>query len=440
MSGYSSGGGKRNCGTAATVVRQVLPPLAIYVHLPWCVAKCPYCDFNSHALRDALPESAYIDALIADLAVQAPRAAGRAISTVFMGGGTPSLFSPSALARLLESLRAILPFEHDAEITLEANPATVERGRFAEYRAAGINRVSLGAQSFDGETLKALGRIHQPEDVFRSADELHACGLHNFNLDLMFALPRQGVAGALADLTTALSLQPAHLSHYQLTLEPGTLFAARPPPLPDEETAWDMQAACHAVLAARGFAQYEVSAFAREGRQCRHNLNYWRFGDYLGIGAGAHGKLTREPATIDAPRSSPAHAAPVIERSTHLREPRRYLASAAQGPAWKAVPDEDLPFEFAMNALRLNEGFAPQLFTDRTGLPLARIEPTLLALQAQGLVELVDTAPAIAEYPTEERPTRPTPRWRATPRGQQLLNELIQRFLPGRISEALASS
>ena len=259
-------------GTAGAVVSAAAPPLALYLHFPWCVAKCPYCDFNSHALRDALPEAAYIDALVADLREQAPRAAGRAISSVFMGGGTPSLFSPEALGGLIGRLSALVPFEADAEITLEANPATVERGRFAEYRAAGINRVSLGAQSFDDETLKALGRIHRPADVFRATDELHACGLSNFNLDLMFALPGQDVAGALADLATALSLGPAHLSHYQLTLEPGTLFAAHPPPLPDEETAWDMQAACHAVLAARGFAQYEVSAFALAGRQCRHNL------------------------------------------------------------------------------------------------------------------------------------------------------------------------
>jgi len=388
------------------------PPLALYVHFPWCVAKCPYCDFNSHALRDALPESTYIDALVMDMQIQAPRAAGRAISSVFMGGGTPSLFKPEAIGGLLERLRAILPFEAGCEITLEANPATVERGRFAEYHVAGINRVSLGAQSFDGETLKTLGRIHQPADVFRAAEELHAAGLSNFNLDLMFALPRQDVAGALADLTTALSLEPAHLSHYQLTLEPGTLFAAQPPPLPDDEIAWDMQGACHAVLAARGFAQYEVSAFARAGRQCRHNLNYWRFGDYLGIGAGAHGKLTR--ATDGS--------APCIERSTHLREPRRYLASAAQGPAWKAVPDEDLPYEFAMNALRLNEGFEASLFTTRTGLPFARVESIPRALEKQGLMELV------------------AGHWRATGRGRQMLNELILRFLPGRNSGVMAGS
>jgi len=390
---------------------QSLPDLALYIHFPWCVSKCPYCDFNSHALRDALPEATYIDALVNDLQVQAPRAAGRAISSVFMGGGTPSLFPPDAIGALLDRIGKILPFEPGCEITLEANPATVERGRFTEYHAAGINRVSLGAQSFDGETLKALGRIHQPADVFRAAEELHAAGLSNFNLDLMFALPEQGVAGALADLATALSLEPAHLSHYQLTLEPGTLFAARPPPLPDDETAWDMQSACHAVLAARGFGQYEVSAFARTGRQCRHNLNYWRFGDYLGIGAGAHGKLTR---TSDA-------GGRLIERSTHLREPRRYLASAAQGPAWKPVPDEDLPFEFAMNALRLNEGFTPDLFTTRAGLPFARMLATLRGLESQGLMESGD-------------------HWRATARGRQLLNELVQRFLPGRNSEATAGS
>ncbi len=235
-------GSSTNAGLAVAASGS-LPPLSLYIHFPWCVAKCPYCDFNSHALREALPEARYIDALLADAAVQASRVAGRSIETVFLGGGTPSLFPPAALGRLLERLRASLCFASDIEVTLEANPATVERGRFAEYAAAGINRVSLGAQSFDSETLRGLGRIHHPSDVFRAAEELHAANLANFNLDLMFALPDQEVAGALADLVTALSLQPAHLSHYQLTLEPGTLFAAQPPPLPDQDLAWDMQAA-----------------------------------------------------------------------------------------------------------------------------------------------------------------------------------------------------
>lgn len=377
--------------------------LALYLHFPWCVSKCPYCDFNSHALKEALPEQRYIEALLADVAVQAPLVAGRSVSTLFLGGGTPSLFPPDALGRLFEGLRAHLSIDPDAEITLEANPATVERGRFAEYRAAGINRVSLGAQSFNAGTLKVLGRIHQPADVLRAAEELHACGLANFNLDLMYALPEQSPREAIADVRAALALAPAHLSHYQLTLEPGTLFAARPPPLPDDDTAWQMQQDCQALLAAEGFEQYEVSAYARPGRRCRHNLNYWRFGDYLGVGAGAHGKLTQG----------------VVRRSVHLREPRRYLASAAAGPEWRVVPAEDLPFEFMMNALRLNEGFTAAAYEAGTGQPLASIRTVLDRLTDQGLLASRDGA-----------------QWQTTPRGMQFLNELLQDFL----SESATSS
>jgi putative oxygen-independent coproporphyrinogen III oxidase len=405
-------------GLDATVASGVLPALGLYIHLPWCVSKCPYCDFNSHAVRDALPEARYIDALIADLAVQAPRVRGREVSSVFMGGGTPSLFSPAALGRLLEAARKLVAITADAEITLEANPATVERGRFAEYRAAGINRVSLGAQSFNSETLRALGRIHQPADVFRAVEELHTAGLTNFNLDLMFALPAQTVAGAVADVTIALSLQPTHLSHYQLTLEPGTLFAAQPPPLPDDDVAWAMQSECHALLAARGYSQYEVSAFARSGRQCHHNLNYWNYGDYLGIGAGAHGKLTRIAAASGSAQAGTLR----IERSTHLREPRRYLAAAGGGPEWRTVPAQDLPFEFMMNALRLRDGFAPELFAVRTGLQPSAVTGLLERLAADGLMEFA------------------AGHWRASARGYIWLNELVQRFLPERNSSIRASS
>jgi putative oxygen-independent coproporphyrinogen III oxidase len=393
-----------------------LPPLALYLHFPWCVRKCPYCDFNSHTLRDELPERQYIDALLADLAAQAPRVSGREIVSVFLGGGTPSLFSPAALGRLFESLQPLIPLAAGAEVTLEANPATVERGRFAEYRAIGINRVSLGAQSFNSETLRRLGRIHQPADVQRAADELHGCGLDNFNIDLMFALPGQSLAGAMADLTAALALDPAHLSHYQLTLEPGTLFAANPPPLPDEDLAWSMQLECQGLLAARGFGQYEVSAYARAGRQCLHNLNYWNFGDYLGAGAGAHGKLSTASA---AARGDPA---PVITRSTHLREPRRYFTSAATGPAWRDVPAADLPFEFMMNALRLLDGFELADFTERTGLPRCTLDAALAGLARDALLE-------------------PSPGgWRTTGRGQQYLNDVVQRFLPAENSQAGARS
>ena len=383
-------------------MRAVLPDLALYVHFPWCVQKCPYCDFNSHTLRDELPGDRYIDALLADLATQAPLVAGRHVQTVFLGGGTPSLFSPEQIGRLLAAAGQLVLIAPDAEVTLEANPATVERGRFAEYRAAGINRVSLGAQSFNTETLRVLGRIHQPADVLRAAEELHASGLANFNLDLMFALPQQQVAGALADLTAALSLHPAHLSHYQLTLEPGTVFAARPPPLPDDDLAWAMQSECQALLAAHGFGHYEVSAFAREGRQCRHNLNYWHFVDYLGIGAGAHGKVTSHEAT--------SHAL-VISRSTHLREPRRYFASSASGPEWRTIPAADLPFEFMMNALRLVEGFDAGQFTSTTGLHFDVVAPRLAEAAGQGL---------LVQQGSHVRPTL---------RGQQYLNEIVQRFL-----------
>ncbi len=390
-----------------------LPPLSLYLHFPWCVSKCPYCDFNSHALRENLPEDRYIEALLLDVEVQAPRVAGREVVSVFMGGGTPSLFTPRTLEGLFREIRRKLAFASDAEITLEANPATVERGRFAEYRAIGINRVSLGAQSFDSETLKALGRIHTPADVLRAAEELHASGLTNFNLDLMYALPAQTLAGALADVTAALALAPAHLSHYQLTLEPGTLFAAQPPRLPDEDLAWAMQLECQALLSAHGFGQYEVSAYARADRQCRHNLNYWTFGDYLGAGAGAHGKITR---------LEPISSAWQIERSTHLREPRRYFASAMEGPQWRAVPTADLAFEFMMNGLRLTDGFPDELLEDRTRLPLRTVAANLDGLAAEGLME------------------SQTGRWRASPRGFQYLNEVVARFLPGKVSRTAASS
>jgi oxygen-independent coproporphyrinogen-3 oxidase len=387
-----------------------LPPLSLYLHFPWCVRKCPYCDFNSHTLRETLPEQRYVDALLADVESQAPRVTGRQVHSIFLGGGTPSLFAPEALGRLFDGIGKLLSIAGDAEVTLEANPATVERGRFGEYRAVGINRVSLGAQSFDGETLKALGRIHQPSDVLRAAEELHAADLSNFNLDLMYALPEQSLAGALADVTNALALAPAHLSHYQLTLEPGTLFAARPPPLPDEDLAWSMQIECQALLAAHGYEQYEVSAYAREGRSCHHNLNYWRFGDYLGAGAGAHGKVTRRE-----------HSEFTIERSTHLREPRRYFAGAPAGPQWRQVQSADLPFEFVMNALRLKQGFHPDLFTQRTGRPIEDIAGRLLQLAAQGLLKWEG-------------------QWHASERGFQYLNELVAGFLPDPKSQTAARS
>jgi len=375
------------------------PPLSLYVHLPWCVRKCPYCDFNSYTLKDELPELQYIAALERDLESQAPDVRDRPIVSVFFGGGTPSLFAPESIGRVLESARHHLQFAEDCEITLEANPGTIERGRFSGYRAAGVNRVSLGAQSFDAAQLKKLGRIHSPAETVRAAEELHAAGLPNFNLDLMYALPGQDTAAAARDVEQALALSPAHLSHYQLTMEPGTQFAANPPPLPGDDAAAEMLVACNEVLARAGFTQYEVSAYASEGRQCRHNLNYWTFGDYLGIGAGAHGKLTFELRRE-------------IVRTTQQREPRRYQAGSPNAVARTRVADADLPFEFMMNALRLSDGFDTDSFADRTGLEWSVVQPRLAKLEARGLL-LSDGSTC-----------------RPTPLGLRFLNEMLLALLP----------
>jgi putative oxygen-independent coproporphyrinogen III oxidase len=377
------------------------PPLALYLHFPWCVRKCPYCDFNSHALKGELDEARYVDALLADLASQGELADGRAILSVFMGGGTPSLFSPAAIGRVLEGARALFAFAPDAEVTMEANPGTIERHRFADYRAAGVNRVSLGAQSFAPEQLARLGRIHEADDTRRGAEELHAAGLANFNLDLMYALPAQSLAGALADLEAALALQPAHLSHYQLTLEPGTVFGGLPPAdLPDEDTAEQMMRQCQQRLAEAGFAQYEVSAYARAGARSVHNLNYWQFGDYLGAGAGAHGK-----ASVAASGS--------IVRTTREREPRRYLAAGGHdAPLLQPVVAAQRPFEFMLNALRLVEGFEPALYEAHTGLAWAELATPLASLEARGLMDVT--------------PTLCCP----TPLGRRFLNDAMAAFLP----------
>ena len=377
----------------------VPPPLSLYLHFPWCVRKCPYCDFNSYTLSGELPEAAYLEALLGDLRAQAhaPPLAGRRLTSVFMGGGTPSLFSPAAIGRVLEEARVLFGFEPDIEITLEANPGTIERGRFADYAAVGVNRVSLGAQSFGARQLEVLGRIHDAADTTRAAEELHAAGLDNFNLDLMYGLPEQDVAGACADLRQALSLGPAHLSHYHLTMEPGTVFGARPPPLPTEDSVEAMLEACAGELGDAGLGHYEVSAYARVGRQCRHNLNYWTFGDYLGAGAGAHGKIT------DALTGT-------IVRTTHTREPRRYQAGTPL--TTRVVPPRELTFEFMMNALRLTAGFDAALFEGRTGLRFEQVAPTLVRLQARDLLAGQDR------------------HWRPTPRGLRFLNDVLVEFLP----------
>jgi oxygen-independent coproporphyrinogen-3 oxidase len=385
------------------------PSLALYVHMPWCVRKCPYCDFNSHQLKSAAPDASYIDALIGDFDLELPRLTDRRIDTVFFGGGTPSLFAPKDFSRLLGSLRQRIAFADDVEITMEANPGTIERGLFSGYRDAGVNRVSLGAQTFAPRALERLGRIHSAQDTHRAVAELRAAQLDNFNLDLMYALPEQSLKEALVDVRTAVALGPAHISYYQLTLEPGTVFHSRPPPLPDDEAAWEMQIAGQQLLADAGYAQYEISAYAREGARCRHNLNYWLFGDYLGIGAGAHGKLS-----FAMPER--------ILRTVKPKQPREYQvrirragagagARAEAGPGEGFISPADLPFEFMLNALRLNEGFKAEDYRRRTGLEMDSVEIKLLDGERRGL--LANQADG----------------WRPTELGRRFLNNLQASFL-----------
>ncbi|MCC5867611.1 MAG: radical SAM family heme chaperone HemW [Gammaproteobacteria bacterium] len=386
-----------NTAHETPAVAHVLP-LALYVHLPWCVSKCPYCDFNSHSLRGELPEQAYIKALLEDAAVDAAWVTGRAIETVFLGGGTPSLFSAGAIGDLLDGLAACLPLRKDSEITLEVNPGTVERGRLADYRRAGVNRLSLGAQSFDAAQLRTLGRIHGPAEIFAAVDEAVAGGFDNFNLDLMYALPRQSVAQACADVRAALSLGPAHLSHYQLTLEPNTRFHHAPPPLPDEDLICDIEQATRALLRESGFTRYEVSAWSRPGRECRHNLNYWRFGDYLGLGAGAHGKQTTPQG---------------VRRTRRVAHPRAYLEAPAARRVQASWPGPaDRQFEFLLNALRLREGFSEQALEQATGTSPLKLLETMAQARDQGLLEKCDG------------------RWRATELGYVQLDGVLAAFLP----------
>ncbi len=377
-----------------------LPPLSLYVHLPWCTRKCPYCDFNSHT-ADGMEESAYVAALLEDVHNDLPLVWGRGIHSIFIGGGTPSLFSPEAIDRLLCGLRALLPVLPSCEITLEANPGSADAGHFRGYREAGVNRLSIGVQSFDDDRLRALGRIHDRQAALAAVDAARQAGFDNLNLDLMFALPGQSLAGALADLDQAIALQPEHLSHYQLTLEPNTLFHKYPPELPDDDRIIDMQERCLERLDAAGYRHYEVSAHARsDSLRCRHNLNYWRFGDYLGLGAGAHGKITL-----------PAEQG--ILRRIRLRHPQRYLnARGAERIAEeRALTAPDRVFEFMLNALRLNEGFEPALFEQRTGLPLHSIQPLLDRARTRELLE------------TEDGHIRPTEL------GRRFLNDLQAEFL-----------
>lgn len=377
-------------------------PLSLYVHVPWCLRKCPYCDFNSHPLRGRLPEDEYVAALIADLESALPLVWGRRIASVFLGGGTPSLLSAAGVDTLLTAIRARLSLVPGAEITLEANPGAIEAGRFPDFRAAGVNRLSLGIQSFDPRHLEALGRIHGVEEA-RQAAALAERHFDDFNLDLMYGLPGQTVAEAVADVERSLVFAPNHLSCYQLAIEADTAFAASSPALPDPDRCADMQDAIEEKLGEAGFAHYETSAFARPGGFCRHNLNYWTFGDYLGIGAGAHGKLTLH-----------GKKAWEVRRQIRWNEPRRYMDETAAGkPSQEefAVDADDLPFEFMLNALRLNEGFPAALFEARTAQPLAAVEAVLRQAEDEGLLAR-DAARIV--------PTR---------RGRRFLNRLLQMFL-----------
>jgi oxygen-independent coproporphyrinogen-3 oxidase len=378
-----------------------LPPLSLYVHIPWCLRKCPYCDFNSHEKRGELPEEAYVDALIADLESAIPQVWGRRIHTIFIGGGTPSLFSPASIDRLVTAVRTRLPVLPEAEITMEANPGTFEIERFRGFRAAGVNRLSIGVQSFDAAKLAALGRVHGPDEA-RAAIDAALALFDSVNADLMYALPGQSLEEASADIAEAIARGVPHISAYHLTLEPDTHFHRHPPPVPDDDLAADMQEAIEGALANAGYRHYETSAFARDGHRARHNLNYWTFGDYLGIGAGAHAKVSFPDRVV---------------RESRIRKPQGYINGALAGDArleTREIAPAELPFEFMLNALRLVEGFPVALFGERTGLPVTAVERELAAAEAQGLVA------------RDHRWIRPTER------GRRFQNDLLEPFLPSR--------
>ncbi|MFV8818838.1 radical SAM family heme chaperone HemW [Haliea sp. E17] len=374
-----------------------LPPLSLYVHLPWCERKCPYCDFNSHEI-ETIPEREYVAALLCDLDRDAHLAAGRSINTLFIGGGTPSLFSAEAIAELLQGLRQRLSFAADCEATLEANPGSAEARKFRDFRQAGITRLSLGIQSFDDDKLRALGRVHNRAQAMAAIDYARSAGFDSFNLDLMHGLPGQGRQDALADLQTAIDFAPPHLSWYQLTIEPNTVFHKRPPLLPVEDELGAIQESGEALLAQHGYQQYEVSAYSRAGAQCRHNLNYWRFGDYLALGAGAHGKVTTAEGRV--------------LRYAKTRTPRDYLANALTTVEQRELDAQDLLGEFMLNALRLNQGFSLDQFEARTGLDRGALQPQLGELAARGLL---DTAAEAV---------------RASPLGRRFLDTVVAEFFP----------
>ena len=404
-----------------TLPGTALPPLSLYIHVPWCVRKCPYCDFNSHNSPQTLPQDEYVDALLRDLDQDLPLAHGRPLASIFFGGGTPSLFAPDRIARILDGVAARLGIPAATEVTLETNPGTVEHGPFADYRRAGVNRISFGVQSFDDDALRRIGRIHDAAQAERAVKQAQDAGLDNLNLDLMYALPQQTLAGALADVEKAILLQTPHLSHYQLTLEPNTAFAANPPPLPDDDLAWDMQEACQQRIAAAGLVQYEVSAYARPGGECRHNLNYWQFGDYLGIGAGAHGKYS-EPGIGDPARGSSGDSTRPgpgqslrIRRRWKLRAPRGYLEHAASTRRIggdDAIAIDQVPFEFMLNALRLNRGFSLDRFAATTGLPAQAIDAQVRTAVARGWLDVTGGDVRATEF------------------GRRFLNDVVTAFLP----------
>lgn len=375
-----------------------LPPLSLYIHIPWCIRKCPYCDFNSHQQSGELPEEAYIDALLQDLREDAPHIAGRALQSIFIGGGTPSLFSAAGFDRLLNAIASIVPFVRDIEITMEANPGTFEQQKFRSYRSVGINRLSIGIQSFNAQHLKTLGRIHDGDEALRAADIARRSGFDNFNLDLMFGLPQQSTQQALDDLQQAIACGPTHLSWYQLTIEPNTEFFRRPPVLPYDDAIAEMQDAGIALLDAHDFQRYEISAYSRPGRQSQHNLNYWRFGDYIGIGAGAHGKLTDANLQISRTRKT--------RMPVHYLDPLRTFNAET-----RVITAQELPLEFMMNALRLTDGVLATYYSRRTGLELDAIAPQLQRLRDKGLLmqDSVHIAP--------------------TARGLQFLNEILLEFM-----------
>ena len=377
-----------------------LPPLSLYVHLPWCEQKCPYCDFNSHALRQTLPENDYVTALLSDLESAAQQVGDRVLCSVFFGGGTPSLFSAQSIAAVLESAHTLIGLADGAEVTLEANPGSADAARFAAYRSAGVNRLSLGLQSFSDPQLKALGRIHNADQSRGAVIAARDAGFENINIDLMHGLPDQSMIEATHDIESAIAFSPEHLSLYQLTIEPNTRFAADPPTLPDEETCWQIRCILEERAADAGYERYEVSAFSRRGNRCRHNLNYWEFGDYIGIGAGAHSKIT------DGPQ---------IWRCAREKHPRRYIETAfaeKRPPQFQSVSGSALSFEFALNALRLKEGFTVALFEQRTGLSWDGLSSTIAEAQERGLLKVS------------------THRVCATPLGYRFLDDLVELFLP----------